>query len=156
QRARRIGELLGLERQDQTRLATAVSEIARNAFRYARGGRVEFSVEGQTSPQIMLVRVSDEGPGIADLSAGLSRRHRSTTGLGIGIMGTRRLMDAFDIESTPGRGTTVSLRKLLPRSVSLVTSASVATLATALTRERADDPVAEMVAQNQELLQALD
>jgi signal transduction histidine kinase/CheY-like chemotaxis protein len=156
QRARRIGELLGLDRQDQTRLATAVSEIARNAVRYARGGRVEFSIEGQTAPQILLVRVSDEGPGIADLSMVLSGQYRSTTGMGIGIMGTRRLMDAFDIDSAPGRGTTVSLRKLLPRSTALVTPASVASLVSTLARERADDPVAEMVQQNQELLQALD
>src|SRR5215470_18895175 len=132
QRARRIGELLGLDPQDQTRLATAVSEIARNAFRYARGGRVEFSVEGQTAPQILLVRVTDEGPGIANLSTVLSGQYRSTTGMGIGIMGTRRLMDAFDIESTPGRGTTVSMRKLLPRSSALVTPTGVATLVAVL------------------------
>jgi signal transduction histidine kinase/CheY-like chemotaxis protein len=156
QRARRTAELLGFDRQDQTRLATAVSEIARNAVRYGGGGRVEFSVEGQTPPQILLVRVSDEGPGIANLSSVLSGQYRSTTGMGIGIMGTRRLMDAFDIESAPGRGTTVSLRKLLPRWSPLVTRASVAALVATLARERADDPVAEMVQQNQELLQALD
>jgi signal transduction histidine kinase len=156
QRARRTAELLGFDRQEQTRLATAVSEIARNAFRYAGGGRVEFAVEGQTPPQILLVRVSDEGPGIANLSSILAGQYRSTTGMGIGIMGTRRLMDAFDIESAPGRGTTVSLRKLLPRATPLVTRASVAALVDALARERADDPVSEMVQQNQELLQALD
>jgi signal transduction histidine kinase/CheY-like chemotaxis protein len=156
QRARRTAELLGFDRQEQTRLATAVSEIARNAFRYAGGGRVEFAVEGQTPPQILLVRVSDEGPGIANLSSILAGQYRSTTGMGIGIMGTRRLMDAFDIESVPGQGTTVSLRKLLPRATPLVTRASVAALMATLARERADDPVAEMVQQNQELLQALD
>jgi signal transduction histidine kinase len=156
QRARRTAELLGFDRQDQTRLATAVSEIARNAFRYASGGRVEFSVEGRTAPQLLLVRVSDDGPGIANLSSVLAGQYRSTTGMGIGIMGTRRLMDAFDIESAPGHGTTVSLRKLLPRSSPLVTRASVAALVATLARERADDPVAEMVEQNQELLQALD
>ena len=156
QRARRTAELLGFDRQEQTRLATAVSEIARNAFRYAGGGRVEFAVEGQTPPQILLVRVSDEGPGIANLSSILAGQYRSTTGMGIGIMGTRRLMDAFDIESAPGRGTTVSLRKLLPRATPLVTRAGVAALVDALARERADDPVSEMVQQNQELLQALD
>ena len=127
-RARRIAELLGFDRQEQTRLATAVSEIARNAFRYAGGGRVEFSVEGQTPPQILLIRVTDEGPGIANLSSVLSGQYRSTTGMGIGIMGTRRLMDAFDIESAPGRGTTVSLRKLLPRTTPLVTTATIAAL----------------------------
>ncbi len=63
QRARQIAELLGFDRQDQTRIATAVSEIARNAFRYAGGGRVEFAVEGQTPPQVLLVRVSRRGAG---------------------------------------------------------------------------------------------
>jgi signal transduction histidine kinase/CheY-like chemotaxis protein len=117
---------------------------------------VEFSVEGQTPPQILLVRVADEGPGIANLSSILSGQYRSTTGMGIGITGTRRLMDAFDIESTVGRGTTVSLRKLLPRSAPLATRPSVASLVATLAREQADDPVAEMAQQNQELLRALD
>ena len=85
QRARSIARLLGFDVQDQTRLATATSEIARNAFQYARGGQVDFVLEGQTAPQILLVRVSDHGPGIREL-AGILRaipvahRHGSRPG----------------------------------------------------------------------------
>ena len=58
QRARQIARLLGFEGQDQTRISTAVSEIARNAFNYAGGGRVEYSIEGRTSPQLLLILIS--------------------------------------------------------------------------------------------------
>src|SRR4051794_13029185 len=68
QRARHIAELLGFDVHQQTRLATAVSEIARNAYNYGGGGKVEFSVEGHTAPQLLVIRVSDSGSGIADLS----------------------------------------------------------------------------------------
>jgi len=63
QRARQIAGVLGFDVQDQTRLATAVSEIARNAYNYADGGTVEFGIEGQTAPQLVLVRVTDQGAG---------------------------------------------------------------------------------------------
>ena len=86
QRARRIAELLGFERQDQTRIATAVSEIARNAFIYARGGRAEFSVDGEQSPQLFWVKISDKGDGIRDLEAILDGRYRSQTGMGLGLV----------------------------------------------------------------------
>src|SRR5262245_36598512 len=107
QRARQLGGLLGFDVQDQTRLSTAVSEIARNALVYAGRGTVEFTLEGSTAPQVLVARVRDEGPGIADLSTILAGRYRSSTGMGIGILGARRLMDHFTIETTPGRGTVV-------------------------------------------------
>src|SRR4051794_34965115 len=69
QRARQISSLLGFNQQDQTRIATAVSELARNAYQYARSGRVEFSVDLAASPQMLWVQVSDAGPGIRDLEA---------------------------------------------------------------------------------------
>src|SRR5262245_35631806 len=81
QRARQIAALLGLDAQDQTRLATAVSEIARNAHTYAGGGKVEFLVEGRTSPQVLSVRISDQGRGIADLARILTGQYQSPTGM---------------------------------------------------------------------------
>src|SRR5690242_18614974 len=99
QRARQIGAAVGLDSTEQTRVATAVSELARNAFMYAGGGDVEFSMEGQTAPQLLVVTVSDHGAGIRDLDAVLAGEYRSSTGMGIGISGTRRLMDFFTIES---------------------------------------------------------
>jgi anti-sigma regulatory factor (Ser/Thr protein kinase) len=67
QRARQIAQLLGFDAQDQTRIATAVSEIARNALTYAGGGNVAFYLEGQTQPQLLQVSISDQGPGIPHL-----------------------------------------------------------------------------------------
>ena len=69
QRARQLAGLVGFDTQDQTRLATAVSEIARNAVTYGGGGTIEFRVEGNTAPQVFVVTVADQGRGIADLSA---------------------------------------------------------------------------------------
>ena len=83
QRARQIAASLGFDPQDQTRIATAVSEIARNAFSYAGGGRVDFLVEGRTQPQLLVVRVADSGPGISNLREVLDGRYRSETGMGL-------------------------------------------------------------------------
>ena len=156
QRAREIARLVGFDVQDQTRIATAVSEIARNAFEYARGGDVEFRVEGSTPPQLLVVQVRDHGPGIPDLSAVLEARYRSATGMGVGIVGARRLMDRFEILPTPDGGTTVVLKRLLPRRVGLLGPEAVARLASDLDGRSPSDPFDEVRRQNQELLRALD
>src|SRR5436309_2198298 len=98
QRAREVAAALRFDNQDQIRIATAASEMARNAFRYARNGRVGFSV-ALDSPQRLQVTVTDSGPGIANLEQILGGRYVSHTGLGMGIIGTRRLMDEFEIET---------------------------------------------------------
>ncbi len=113
QRAREVAADLGLDNQDQIRMATATSEIARNAFRYARNGKVEFAV-GLDEPQSLEVTVSDSGPGIPHIDEILEGRYKSATGMGMGILGTRRLMDDFAIEATP-QGTTVRMIKHIPR-----------------------------------------
>jgi signal transduction histidine kinase/CheY-like chemotaxis protein len=155
QRSRQIARLLGFDTQDQTRIATAVSEIARNAFRYAGGGRVEFVVEGKTAPQLFLINVADTGSGIRDLQQILDGRYTSTTGMGLGIVGARRLMDQFEIESGK-QGTKVSLKKVFPRRAALITPASLAALTQELAAEKPRDAFAEMEQQNQELLRSLD
>ena len=93
QRARQIARLLGFDNQDQARIATAVSEIARNAVRYARDGSVEYRLEGDSPPHVLIIRVADRGPGIANLRDILDGNYRSATGMGLGIVGARRLMD---------------------------------------------------------------
>jgi len=156
QRARQIARLFGFEAQDQTRIATAVSEIARNAFRYAGGGKVEFGVEGRTAPQLFEIVVSDQGPGIARLSDILEGRYRSSTGMGLSIVGARRLMDQFEIAATSGQGTRIVLRKLLPPSSPVVGPAGATALGEELAREVPRGPLEEIQRQNQELIQALD
>jgi len=156
QRARQIARLLGFESQDQTRIATSVSEIARNAFRYAGGGKVEYGVEGRTAPQLFEIVVSDQGPGIARLSEILEGRYRSYTGMGLGIIGARRLMDQFEIASAPGQGTQIVLRKLLPPGSPVLDPARVAVLGDELAREVPRGPMEEIQRQNQELITALE
>src|SRR6202790_352857 len=156
QRARQIARLLGFDSQDQTRISTALSEIARNAFNYAGGGQIEYLIEGNVAPQLLLIKVTDSGPGIRDLSSILDGTYRSQTGMGLGIIGARRLMDQFQIESVTGRGTTIWLKKLLPKRAPLVRPTDVAQLVNDLAREAPQDPFQELQHQNQELLRALE
>lgn len=155
QRARRIAEMLDFEIQDQTRIATAVSEIARNAVSYAGGGHAEFALSGSDLPQYLCVRVSDGGPRISDLEAILAGQFPNATGRGLGIVGARRLMERFDIE-TGADGTTVTLAKRLPKHNSAVAQPRIADIARHLAAESPGDPLQESLALNQELLQSLD
>ncbi len=155
QRARQIARLLGFDMQDQTRISTAVSEVARNAFNYAGGGRAEYTIEGRTAPQLFIVKISDRGPGIKDLNAILEGRYTSATGMGLGIIGARRLMDQFDVTTGP-EGTTILLKKLLPKRAPLFRDAELVQLTKALAQERPQDPFQELQHQNQELLAALE
>ena len=156
QRARQLTGLLGFAEQDQTRIATAVSEVARNAFRYAGAGRVEFEIEGSFAPQVLIVRVRDHGPGIEDLPLVLSGRYQSATGMGLGLIGAKRLVDQLDIDTEAGKGTTVVLKKVFPRRAPAVDHGLRALIADALARQPAPDPLDELQQQNRDLVRALD
>src|SRR5687768_4393333 len=109
QRSKVIAEMLGFSTHDQTRIATATSEIMRNAYEYAASGHVELLI----ADGLFLIRISDQGRGIDHLSLILDGEYVSPTGMGMGIIGAKRLMDYFDIQSTP-QGTVVTLGKYLP------------------------------------------
>ena len=155
QRARRVAELLGFDRQDQTRIATAVSEIARNAFGYAGGGRAEFAIE-PADPQLFAIRISDKGKGIADLQNILDGQYKSQNGMGLGLTGARRLMDRFRIETAAGKGTLVELEQIIPKRAGRITKTKLSDVAAALKRDSAADPLEALREQNRELLQSLD
>jgi len=153
QRAREIAALLGFDRQDQIRLATATSEIARNAFRYAQSGRVEFEL--QTEPQgAIRITVLDKGPGISNLDEVLEGRYTSETGLGMGIIGTRRLMDSFAIETAP-TGTRVTLGKNFPVHSPRLTDSAFKKLLDEINQREPQNPFEEIERQNNELLKTL-
>ena len=162
QRARQFGEGLGFGRQAQTAIATAVSEIARNAFDYASGGRVEFKVETlphpsrnpQRSRQSLLVLVKDNGPGIAHLAAVLSGSHQSENGLGIGIQGARRLMNEVEFATT-AKGTAVTLRKTLPPESPRLTGPQIQAIIGLIDTQKAFNPLEEVQRQNQELMRVM-
>jgi signal transduction histidine kinase/CheY-like chemotaxis protein len=155
QRAAQLAGVLGFDVSEQTRIATAVSEIVRNAFRYARGGTVTMGIDGEARPQRLVVHVEDRGPGIPNLDDVLQGRYSSQTGLGMGIVGARRLMDRFTIESSPS-GTRVQLEKHLPSRAGLVTGDRARQIAEAVKQREPQGLVEEVQAQNQALLRALD
>lgn len=153
QRARQIAELLGYDNQDQVRIATAVSEMARNAYRYAGGGSVEFHAESRPAPALR-IHIVDRGPGIANLQDILDGRYQSATGMGMGIIGTMRLVERVDIDTRPGVGTTIVLAKSLPPACRLDRH-RVEELSRSLAQQWPIDAFAEVQRQNQELLQTL-
>src|SRR6516225_134799 len=154
-RTRHLAELLGFDRQDQTRITTAVSELARNAFEYAGGGRAEFRVRDDTAAPFFEITISDKGPGIADVDAVLSGSQPSEKGMGVGLRGAQRLMDAFHIESRPGLGTTVRVAKSLPPLAPAISRAALTRVSQALAADEPADPVDEIRRQNQEMLAQL-
>ena len=153
QRARHLAALLGFGVQDQSRIATATSEICRNAVRYAGGGRCEFLLDD--GPRAALVvRTADEGPGIRNLEEVLAGRYQSATGMGLGIVGARRLVDQFTIESAPGRGTQVLFAKELP-GFAPPGARSPAYIATQLARTPLPGAEEEVRQADRELLRAI-
>jgi serine/threonine-protein kinase RsbT len=110
QRARAMAGDLELTSTDQTLLATAISEVARNITTYAKRGEVLLSVvhddNGREGIQVI---ARDQGPGIENLELAMQDGYTSGGGLGLGLPGARRLVDDFNIETAPGQGTTVTL-----------------------------------------------
>jgi signal transduction histidine kinase/CheY-like chemotaxis protein len=156
QSARQLALRAEFSQQDQARIATAVSEIARNALQYAGSGRVEFSIDLKSNPQVVWVEVSDNGPGIGDLDVVLGGSYESRTGMGIGLSGTRRLMDYFRIQSEPGAGTKVTFGKALPPSAKPILAPDAIRLCTQLPQGNAAAVHDELQSQNKELLQTLE
>jgi signal transduction histidine kinase len=155
QRARQIAALCGFGLQDQARIATAVSEIARNVYNYAAPGRAEFLIEGETAPQVLTIRIEDQGPGIAELDRILAGQYTSQTGMGAGLVGAQRLMDRFTIDTRPGAGTVIELRKLLPPQAPLLTPVLVGDIGARLAALPTDATLTEVQQQNRELLNTL-
>jgi serine/threonine-protein kinase RsbT len=112
--AREVGRDLalrmGFSALDQMKIATAISELARNILLYASSGQLELA--GIVAPRRGIeIVANDNGPGIADVDAVMSASFRSRTGMGMGLKGTKRLMDLLEVESKIGVGTTVVARK---------------------------------------------
>ncbi len=111
QRGRELAAASGFRSTDQTLIATAISEMARNIIAYARGGEIVLSaLESQDGRGILIV-ARDDGPGIADTALAMRDGYSTTKSLGMGLPGARRLMDEFDLVSALGSGTTVTMKK---------------------------------------------
>ena len=110
---RRLAATLGFSGTDQTLLATAISELARNIVSYAGSGQVVLSSVEEAGRKGIVVVASDQGPGIPDLDLAMRDGYSTGNSLGLGLPGARRLVDEFELVSAVGVGTTVTLKKWL-------------------------------------------
>ena len=113
--AKVLADDLGFSRTDQTVIAAAVSEIARNIVVYAGAGEIMMRAERRDGRLGLVVVASDEGPGIADPEQALTDGYSTAGSLGVGLPGAKRLMDSLEIDSEVGRGTTVTMLKWVGR-----------------------------------------
>ena len=100
---------VGFSLVDQTKIVTAASELGRNTIQYGGGGKVEITIVTDGARRGVRLEFTDEGPGIADLKLAMQDGFTTGGGLGLGLSGAKRLSDAFDIESSPGKGTRVAI-----------------------------------------------
>ncbi len=104
---RGLAQEAGLRLIDQTKLVTAVSELARNTVVHGGGGRMSAGISRSTGRTGVWAAFEDEGPGIADVEQALREGFSTGAGLGLGLGGARRLVHEFELQSAPGQGTTV-------------------------------------------------
>jgi signal transduction histidine kinase/CheY-like chemotaxis protein len=156
QRARQVATLLGLNTPDQVGLATAVSEIVRNAVLYAGEARVDFEMDVYSRPQFLWVQVTDQGPGIHDLEGVLAGRFQSKTGLGVGLSGARRLTDRFEISSSKTEGTVVRFGKAVQGHTQPLDMGGLARLSSQLAKLPTPEIRDDLQQQNQDLIQTLE
>ena len=154
--ARSLAELSGFSQSGRAAIATAVSEIVRNAYSYAGGGTVCFEIVDDVPPPLIRIVVEDTGPGIRELESIRNGGYTSTTGMGMGIVGAQRLMDSFEITSAPGNGTTVVMtRKLPPDRAPIRPEELKGIIDSERRRVLAQSTVLEVTEQNRELLVVL-
>ncbi len=111
QRSRALAVESGFSLVEQTKIVTAVSELARNTVEYGGGGTATFELWNDGARRGLRIVFQDQGPGIADLDLALKDGYTTGSGLGLGLGGARRLMNEFAIDSAPGQGTTVSVTR---------------------------------------------
>jgi serine/threonine-protein kinase RsbT len=111
QRASQLAKKMGMGVVDQTKLATATSELARNIVRYAKTGEVVIEEIDNGITTGLQLTFKDRGPGIADIAAAMTDGFTSAGGMGLGLSGAKRLVNEFEIESEIGVGTTIVVKK---------------------------------------------
>ena len=111
QRARELASELRFSSSELTLIATAISEVARNIVIYAGAGEITFRIIEQGQRRGLVVFAGDRGPGIADIERAMQDGYSTSRGLGIGLPGSKRLMDEFAVSSEVGKGTMVTMIK---------------------------------------------
>ncbi|MGM9924938.1 MAG: anti-sigma regulatory factor [Bacillus sp. (in: firmicutes)] len=113
QLGRNVAKEQGFGTVDQARITTAISELARNIYLYANQGIISIDKVQKQGKKGIVIKAEDEGPGILDIRKVMEDGYTTSGGLGAGLPGVKRLMDSFDIDSAPGKGTTIKTTKWL-------------------------------------------
>jgi serine/threonine-protein kinase RsbT len=111
QKVRAICQQLKFSLVDQTKMITAASELSRNTLVHGGGGEMRWEVVDQGIKRGLRLTFHDQGPGIPDMNLALTDGWTSGGGMGLGLPGSKRLVHEFDVQSTPGQGTTVSITR---------------------------------------------
>jgi signal transduction histidine kinase len=156
-RVRRVAREMTFDSTTQIKITTAVSEITRNIYEYAKSGAITISFAERGPDFGLQITARDEGPGIdeARLQAILKGRYASPSGMGVGLSGTRKLMDEFFIETAPSLGTRVTVIKWLPRSERSKATTRVEAIRALLGSEIDDSAVEELQQQNRDMAAVL-
>jgi serine/threonine-protein kinase RsbT len=111
QKVRALTQQLKFSLVDQTKMITAASELSRNTLVHGGGGEMRWELVEQGVKRGLRLTFEDQGPGIADMALALTDGWTSGGGMGLGLPGSKRLVHEFDLQSTPGQGTTVSITR---------------------------------------------
>jgi serine/threonine-protein kinase RsbT len=111
QKGRELAAQGGFSRTEQTLIATAISEVARNIVEYAQRGEIMLSAIEHGGRRGIMVVARDSGPGISDLELAMSDGYSTKNSLGVGLPGAKRIMDEFALLSVLGEGTTITMKK---------------------------------------------
>jgi serine/threonine-protein kinase RsbT len=111
QNVRRMSQQIGFSLVDQTKMVTAASELARNTVIYGGGGTLKWEILSDGAKRGLRLVFEDQGPGIANLDLAMTDGWTSGSGLGLGLTGSRRLVNEFDLQSTVGVGTRVTIAR---------------------------------------------
>ncbi|HJU56575.1 MAG TPA: sensor histidine kinase [Pyrinomonadaceae bacterium] len=156
-RVRRLAREMGFDSTTQIKITTAVSEVTRNIYEYAKSGAIMLALAERGPDFGLQVTARDDGPGIDEttLRAIMRGRYQSASGLGVGLSGTRKLMDEFDIQTQLGEGTRVTLVKWMPRGAADNVKGRVEELRGHLGEDVEDSAVEVLQQQNRDLAQIL-
>lgn len=156
-RARRLARDIGFDQTTQIKITTAVSELTRNIYEYAKQGAITFGIAERAHDLGLFLIARDEGPGIdaRTLQSIMRGEYRSTSGMGVGLGGARRLMDEFDIDTALNTGTRVTVVKWLPANVARLSRDRILNIKDGIVSEDDDSMIDELKQQNQDLIKIL-
>src|SRR5215213_10947771 len=157
ERVRSLAREIGFDSTTQIKITTAVSEVTRNIYEYAKSGAIMLALAERGLDFGLQVTARDDGPGIdeATLRSIMRGHYQSASGLGVGLSGTRKLMDEFDIQTKSGEGTRVTLVKWMPRGTATDVKGRVEELRAHLGEDAEDSAIEELQQQNRDLAQIL-